>query len=78
MSQTFLTVEELSKRIKFSPRYIQSHLRDVVFHEGKHYVRPFKGKRDLYIWEEIEAELLLSAVRNMRYIPMAGGRICHG
>ena len=78
MDQTLLTTRELAERIKFSANYINSSLRDSVFIEGKHYIRPFNGRKILYIWEEVEAELYQSASRNVNFIPMAGGRVCHG
>ncbi|MEZ8103476.1 hypothetical protein [Vibrio bivalvicida] len=57
MDQTLLTSKELASRIKFSANYINSTLRDSVFIEGKHYIRPFNGRKILYIWEEIEVDL---------------------
>ena len=78
MDHTLLTAKELAERIKFSANYINSTLRDSVFIEGKHYLRPFNGRKILYIWEEVEAELYQSATRNVQYIPMAGGRVCYG
>ncbi len=78
MDQRLLTAKELAAQIKFSANYINSKLRDSVFIEGKHYIRPFNGKKILYIWEEVEAELYQSATRNLAYIPMAAGRVCHG
>ncbi|PSV36345.1 hypothetical protein C9J44_10320 [Photobacterium sp. GB-27] len=78
MDQTLLTSRELASRIKFSANYINSTLRDSVFIEGKHYIRPFNGRKILYIWEVIKADLYKSACRNAVYIPMAGGRVCNG
>ena len=78
MKQTLLTAKELSARIKFSANYINAELRDSIFIEGKHYIRPFNGRKILYIWEEVEAYLYESAFRNASYIPMASGRVCHG
>ncbi|GAD89544.1 hypothetical protein [Vibrio halioticoli] len=78
MDQTLLTSKELAERIKFSANYINSSLRDSIFIEGKHYIRPFNGRKILYIWEEIELDLYQSACRNASYIPMAGGRVCNG
>ncbi len=49
MDQTLLTVKELAARIKFSANYINSKLRDSIFIEGKHYIRPFNGRKILYI-----------------------------
>ncbi len=78
MDQRLLTAKELAARIIFSANYINSKLRDAVFIEGKHYIRPFNGKKILYIWEEVEVELYQSATRNAAYIPMAAGRVCYG
>ena len=78
MEQTLLTTKELAAQIKFSANYINSVLRDSIFIEGKHYIRPFNGRKILYIWEEVEQELFLTATRNASYIPLARGRVCYG
>ncbi|WP_445426666.1 MULTISPECIES: hypothetical protein [unclassified Alishewanella] len=78
MSNTLLSAKELAERIKFSPVYINKSLRDTVFLEGIHYIRPFNGRKILYIWETIEEAMYRSSTRNQLYIPMANGRICHG
>jgi hypothetical protein len=78
MNHSLLTTKELAERIKFSANYINSTLRDSIFIEGKHYVRPFNGRKILYVWEEVEIEMYRSATRNVHYIPMAGGRVCRG
>lgn len=49
-NQTYLTTDELSQRIKYEPRFIRSRLKDNVLIEGKHYFRPFGGRKILYIW----------------------------
>lgn len=54
---TYLTAEELAGRIKYDPRYIRETLKDSVFIEGIHYIRPFRRRRILFIWEAIEADL---------------------
>ena len=58
MSHTYLTTEELSMRIKYDARTIRNQLKDSVFLEGVHYIRPFGGRKLLFLWEPIEAELL--------------------
>ena len=58
MSHTYLTTEELSMRIKYDARTIRNQLKDSVFLEGIHYIRPFGGRKLLFIWEPIEEELL--------------------
>lgn len=57
MSHTFLTTEELSSRIKYDVRTIRDRLKDSVLLEGRHYIRPFGGRKILYIWEAIEADM---------------------
>ena len=58
MSHTYLTTEELSMRIKYDARTIRNQLKDSVFLEGIQYIRPFGGRKLLFIWEPIEEELL--------------------
>ena len=57
MSRTYLTTKELSQRIKYEPRTIRERLKDSVLLEGIHYVRPFGGRKTLYIWEQIEQDM---------------------
>ena len=57
MSQTYLTTEELSSKIKYDPRTIRNRLKDSVLFEGVHYIRPFGGRKILYIWERIETDM---------------------
>ena len=54
---TYLTTEELSSRIKYDPRTIRTRLKDSVLLEGIHYIRPFGGRKILYIWEQIEKDM---------------------
>ena len=57
MSRTYLTTRELSNRIKYEPRTIRDCLKDSVLLEGVHYIRPFGGRKILYIWEQIEEDM---------------------
>lgn len=57
MTQTYLTTEELSERIKYDPRTIRDRLKDSVLLEGVHYIRPFGGRKILYLWEKIEQDM---------------------
>jgi len=59
-SRTYLTTNELSKKIKYEPRTIRVQLKDSVLLEGVHYIRPFGGRKILYIWEEVEMTMLSS------------------
>jgi len=78
MSQTFLTTDELSTRIKYDPRTIRNRLKDNVLLEGVHYVRPFGGRKILFIWENIERDMVKHSYENAIGIPMANGGLCHG
>lgn len=55
--QTYLTTAELSDRIKYDARTIRNVLKDSVLIEGKHYIRPFGGRKILYLWETIETDM---------------------
>jgi hypothetical protein len=76
MTQTYLTTEELSARIKYDTRTIRERLKDSVLLEGVHYVRPFGGRKILYVWEAIERDMRVSVDRLA--IPMANGSVAHG
>lgn len=57
MSFTYLTTSELSQRIKYDPRTIRNCLKDSVLIEGVHYIRPFGGRKILYVWERNEKDM---------------------
>jgi hypothetical protein len=77
MSETYLTTEELSGRIKYDPRTIRERLKDSVLLEGVHYVRPFGGRKILYIWESVERDMLKHS-QGSALVPMANGGVCRG
>ena len=77
MSHTYLTTDELSARIKYDPRTIRERLKDSVLLQGVHYIRPFGGRKILYVWEKIEHDMAIAAGASFA-IPMANGGICHG
>ena len=79
--QTYLTTSELSNRIKYDVRTIRERLKDSVLLEGIHYVRPFGGRKILFLWETIERDMKVASVHQpMRFnaIPMANGGMLHG
>lgn len=78
MNMTYLTTDELSARIKYDPRTIRERLKDSVLLEGVHYVRPFGGRKILYIWEQIEEDMMKPSQTDAYAIPMASGGVCHG
>lgn len=68
MTQTYLTTQELSARIKYNVRTIRNQLKDTVLIEGIHYIRPFGGRKILYVWEQIEKDMragIMSAINGM-------------
>ncbi len=76
MNQTYLTTDGLSERIHYDPRTIRERLKDSVLIEGVHYIRPFGGRKILYIWESIERDMKLKG--GALAIPMANGEVCYG
>lgn len=74
---TLLTTEELAVRIRYEPRTIRTRLKDSVLLEGIHYIRPFGGRKLLFVWEAIEADLKKVMLPGTA-IPLAKGGVCHG
>ena len=77
-SYTYLTTEELASRIKYDCRTIRQRLKDSVLLEGKHYIKPFGGRKILFLWEAVEQEMLRTANDRGAHIPMASGGYCNG
>lgn len=91
---TYLTTDELAALIRYDARTIRNRLKDSVLLEGIHYIRPFGGRKILFIREAIERDLnsrtvnteevtapAASATRKPRVdtmIPMAAGGYCNG
>jgi hypothetical protein len=78
MSTTYLTTDELSAKIKYDVRTIRERLKDSVLLEGTHYVRPFGGRKILFVWEAIERDMRAAAGIAHIGLPMANGTIAHG
>ena len=76
--QTYLTTEQLATRIHYDPRTIRTRLKDAVLLEGVHYIRPFGGRKLLFIWEAIERDMRAIAGIDRVAIPMANGTVLHG
>jgi len=70
MDITYMTTSELSERIKYDKRTIREQLKDSVLFEGVHYIRPFGGRKILYLWERIEEEMLNGISSNSLTIGM--------
>jgi hypothetical protein len=76
MATTYLTTDELASRIKYDARTIRERLKDAVLLEGRHYFRPFGGRKILYICEAIEEDMM-DATPPHAGIPMTRGRACN-
>ena len=85
--QTYLTTEELATRIHYDARTIRTRLKDAVLLEGVHYIRPFGGRKLLFVWEAIQRDIgKYSAARapagadeqSAVAIPMANGAVLRG
>ncbi|MDN3923224.1 hypothetical protein [Roseateles violae] len=75
---TYLTTDELSARIKYDVRTIRERLKDSVLLEGIHYIRPFGGRKILFVWETIARDIGAAAAVDRSAIPMANGGVLHG
>jgi hypothetical protein len=62
---TYLTTQELADRIKYDVRTIRERMKDSVLLEGIHYLRPFGGRKILYIWERIESDMAKAATASL-------------
>lgn len=78
MSATYLTTEQLSERIHYDTRTIRDRLKDSVLLEGIHYIRPFGGRKLLFLWEAIERDIAKTYSAQAPLIPMANGGMAHG
>lgn len=77
-TESYLTTEELAERIKYDPRTIRERLKDSVLLEGIHYIRPFGGRKILFVWEAIERDMKVRTASPQRIgIPMANGGVLH-
>ena len=76
--QTYLTTDELASIIKYDARTIRDRLKDSVLLEGVHYIRPFGGRKILYLWEAIERDMPKFSQNNGFTVPMANGGLCNG
>lgn len=82
--EKYLTVEQLAKKIHYSPRYIRERMMKDVMLEGRHYIYPFGGRRILFIWENIEEDMLKTNTPEKgsdeqgTVIPLSRGGVCYG
>lgn len=78
MDGELLTTEELAGRIKYDVRTIRERLKDSVLLEGVHYIRPFGGRKILFLWSAIARDMASASSASRLTIPMANGGVVHG
>ena len=78
MSTTYLTTDQLAEIIHYDSRTIRTRLKDAVLLEGVHYIRPFGGRKLLFIWEAIEKDITSFSMGRGPLIPMANGGVARG
>lgn len=82
--ETYITTDELATRIHYDARTIRTRLKDAVLLEGVHYIRPFGGRKLLFIWEAIQRDIgkfsagRAPVMKGYIGIPMANGAMSHG
>jgi len=76
--ETYITTDELATRIHYDARTIRTRLKDAVLLEGVHYIRPFGGRKLLFIWEAIQRDIGKASAHVAAAIPMANGGVAHG
>jgi hypothetical protein len=72
---TYLTTDELANKIKYGSRTIREQLKDSVLLEGIHYIRPFGGRKILYLWDAIERDMFAPGDDRLA-IRMKNGGVC--
>ena len=78
MTSELLTTSELSARIKYDVRTIRERLKDSVLIEGVHYIRPFGGRKILYVWDQVAEDMAKASAAARPVIPMANGGAIRG
>lgn len=81
---TYLTTDQLASLIHYDARTIRTRLKDSVLLEGIHYIRPFGGRKLLFVWETIQRDIGRESAKHApmlpsrHSIPMASGRVANG
>ena len=78
MQSELLTTDELAARIKYDARTIRERLKDSVLIEGVHYIRPFGGRKILYVWDRVAEDMAKPSSQPSSAIPMANGGFLRG
>lgn len=78
MQSELLTTDELSARIKYDARTIRERLKDSVLLGGVHYIRPFGGRKILFVWDRIAEDMTKTSAASLAAILVANGGVLHG
>ena len=70
MNLTYITTKELAERIHYNERTIRTQLKDSVLIEGIHYIRPFGGRKILYVWERIEEDMTKTTLGSLHSLQL--------
>ena len=62
MSYTYLTAQQLAEKSSTTLKIIRNQLKDSVFIEGVHYIRPFGGRKILLFGNALKLKCLNSPV----------------
>ena len=70
MNLTYITTKELAERIHYNERTLRNQLKDSVLIEGIHYIRPFGGRKILYVWERIEEDMTKTTLGSLHSLQL--------
>ena len=70
MNLTYITTKELAERLHYNERTIRNQLKDSVLIEGIHYIRPFGGRKILYVWERIEEDMTKTTLGSLNSLQL--------
>ena len=70
MNLTYITTKELAERIHYNERTIRNQLKDSVLIEGINYIRPFGGRKILYVWERIEEDMTKTTLGSLHSLQL--------
>lgn len=77
MNYTYLTPEKLAEKLDCKPQTLLRGKALKSYIEGIHFVYKLGSNRKLFIWENIERDML-RGISKADAIPMARGGYCHG
>lgn len=76
MSKTYLTTDQLAKPVHHDSRTIRDRRKDCVLLDGTDCLRPFDGRKLLFVWGAIDRDIKRCALAHAGQL--ADGGISHG